>query len=85
VCKKRSRVPILTGIHLCAIEHNTDKPQYAWTNINAIDDVIKTVVEMNDKCTVAVLRGNAGAGGAMFAAACDISVAHPVSLLMFML
>jgi len=36
---------------------------------------------MNDKCTVAVLRGNAGAGGAMFAAACDISVAHPVNFM----
>lgn len=64
------------GIHLCVIENSPSKPIEAWANINAIDDVIKTLVTMNNKVSVAVLRGNAGAGGAMLAAACDFSVAH---------
>lgn len=60
------------------IENSPSKPIEAWANINAIDDVIKTLVTMNNKVSVAVLRGNAGAGGAMLAAACDFSVAHMV-------
>lgn len=50
----------------------------AWLNINAIDDVIKTIANLKNKVSVAVLRGNAGAGGAMLAAACDFTITHPV-------
>ena len=64
------------GIHLCEIATSKNVQQEAWRNINAIDDVIKTMLRMKDKVTVAVLRGNAGAGGAMFAAACDIVLGH---------
>ncbi|XP_052762342.1 hydrogenase maturation factor HoxX-like [Mya arenaria] len=66
-----------TGIHLCVIQNSGDKQRTASENINAIDDVIKSVFTMKDKATVAVMRGNAGAGGAMLATACDFSVAHP--------
>ncbi|WAR17910.1 HOXX-like protein [Mya arenaria] len=66
-----------TGIHLCVMQNSVDKQKNAWANINAINDVIKSVFTMKDKTTVAVLRGNAGAGGAMLATACDLSVAHP--------
>ncbi|XP_052232097.1 hydrogenase maturation factor HoxX-like isoform X2 [Dreissena polymorpha] len=66
-----------TGIHLCELESSINKLEDALKNINAIDDVIKTVAEMRNKTVVAVLRGNAGAGGAMMAAACDITIAHP--------
>lgn len=66
------------GIHLCEIENSMAKQDEAWQNINAINDVINTVAEMRNKTVVAVLRGNAGAGGAMMAAACDITIAHPV-------
>ncbi|WAR13410.1 HOXX-like protein [Mya arenaria] len=66
-----------TGIHLCVIQNSGDKQRTASANINAINDVIKTVFTMKDKKTVAVLRGNAGAGGAMLATACDFIVAHP--------
>lgn len=60
------------------IENSEDRQREAWRNIVAIDDVIKTIVNMKNKLSVAVLNGNAGAGGAMLAAACDIAVAHPV-------
>jgi enoyl-CoA hydratase/carnithine racemase len=54
------------------------KQAEAWININKINDVISTTVKMHNKATVAVLQGNAAAGGAMFALACDVTVAHPV-------
>lgn len=69
-----------SGIHLCVIENSEDKQKEAYRNIVAIDDVIKTIVNMKNKVSVAVMRGNAGAGGAMLAAACDIAVAHPVRI-----
>lgn len=62
------------------IENSEDKQKEAYRNIVAIDDVIKTIVNMKNKVSVAVMRGNAGAGGAMLAAACDIAVAHPVRI-----
>ncbi|KAK3588122.1 hypothetical protein CHS0354_012179, partial [Potamilus streckersoni] len=53
----------------------------AWANINMLNDVIKAMVAIPDKLVVAALQGNAGAGGAMFAAAADIVVSHPGVLL----
>ena len=37
------------------------------------------MASMKNKATVAILQGNAGAGGAMMAAAADVVVSHPVS------
>ena len=48
-------------------------------NINKINDAILALSELRDKVTVAVLRGNAGAGGEMLSAACDVVLSHPVS------
>ncbi|KAL3831406.1 hypothetical protein ACJMK2_023157 [Sinanodonta woodiana] len=70
-----------TGIHLCSIEANENKYSEAWANINMINDVIKAMVTIPDKLVVAALQGNAGAGGAMLAAAADIVVSHPGVLL----
>ncbi|XP_045163235.2 hydrogenase maturation factor HoxX-like [Mercenaria mercenaria] len=70
-----------TGIHLCVIENSDCKQTEAYANICGINDVIKSVVKMKNKATVAVLQGNAGAGGAMFAIACDVVVSHPGVLL----
>ena len=47
-------------------------------NINKINDVILAISELRDKVTIAVLRGNAGAGGEMLSAACDLVLSHPV-------
>ena len=46
--------------------------QESWRNINAINDTIRETFSMNDKVVVSVMRGNAGAGGAMAALASDL-------------
>ena len=59
------------GIHLNHIQAASDPANESWKNINAIDDVVKAILETKNKITVAALRSNAGAGGAMMALACD--------------
>lgn len=59
------------GIHLNHVEAAEDCAEESWLNINAIDDVVKEVLQTRNKLTVAALRNNAGAGGAMMALACD--------------
>ncbi|WP_346838661.1 enoyl-CoA hydratase-related protein [Microbulbifer sp. SAOS-129_SWC] len=59
------------GIHLNVIEAAEDPAEESWQNINAIDDLVQALIETDDKLTVAALRTNAGAGGAMMALACD--------------
>ncbi|ABV37952.1 formyl transferase-like protein [Shewanella sediminis HAW-EB3] len=59
------------GIHLNHIEASEDKAESSWLNINAIDDLIEAILETRNKITVAAVRNNAGAGGAMMALACD--------------
>ena len=71
---------LCVGIHLCAIQNSDNKAREAWENINKIDDVILALSEIRNKVTVAVLQGNAGAGGAMLAAACDVVLSHPVCI-----
>ncbi|XP_013381183.1 uncharacterized protein LOC106152217 [Lingula anatina] len=63
-----------TGIHLCQIEASGDPAKEANNNINKINDVILAMSQMRDKLVVAALEGNAGAGGAMMAAAADVVV-----------
>lgn len=50
--------------------------QESWRNINAINDSIREAFSTTDKVVVSVLRGNAGAGGAMAAMASDLVWAH---------
>ena len=50
--------------------------QESWRNINAINDCIKEAFSITDKLVVSVMRGNAGAGGAMAAMSSDIVLAH---------
>lgn len=63
------------GINLNTIEASEDPSKESWENINAINDFVKAVFS-SDKVTVAALQGNAGAGGAMAALACDLVWAH---------
>ena len=70
-----------TGIHLCAIENSENTTKEAMENINKINDVILAISELRDKVIIAVLRGNAGAGGEMLSAACDIVLSHPVRMI----
>lgn len=59
------------GIHLNCIEASADPALESWNNINAIDDVVKEMIETPNQVTIAALRNNAGAGGAVMALACD--------------
>ncbi|NGN64206.1 hydrogenase maturation protein [Streptomyces sp. A7024] len=59
------------GIHLGTIEAADDPAGESWANINAMNDVVKAVLETTDRLTVAALGGNAAAGGVMFALAAD--------------
>lgn len=59
------------GIHLNSIEAAASPADESWANINAINDVVEEIIRTDGQVTVAVLRTNAGAGGAVMAAACD--------------
>ncbi len=59
------------GIHLNCIEAAEDPARESWLNINAIDDLVWEIITAQHQITVAALRNNAGAGGAILALACD--------------
>jgi putative two-component system hydrogenase maturation factor HypX/HoxX len=59
------------GIHLHAIEATGRPADASWENINAIDDVAREIVTMDDRLTVAAIQANAGAGGVFLALAAD--------------
>ena len=59
------------GIHLNCIEAADDPALESWNNINAIDDLVREIIESPNHITIAALRNNAGAGGAVMAMACD--------------
>ncbi len=59
------------GIHLNIIEASNNPAEESWQNINAIDDLIHEIINVDNKITVAAVHGNAGAGGVPFALACD--------------
>jgi putative two-component system hydrogenase maturation factor HypX/HoxX len=74
------------GIHLNCIEAAAHRPQgsaadESWRNINAMNDVALELIETTDRITVAVLRGNAGAGGVFLALAADEVWAHQDAVL----
>jgi putative two-component system hydrogenase maturation factor HypX/HoxX len=59
------------GIHLNCIEAAESPADESWANINAIDDVVKEIIDSPNHLTIAALRNNAGAGGAILPLACD--------------
>lgn len=59
------------GVHLNIIEAAANPAEESWHNINAIDDLIYSILTTTNKITVAAVHGNAGAGGVPFALACD--------------
>lgn len=59
------------GIHLNCIEGAPNAGDESWANINAIDDVVLEIINTPNQVTIAALRNNAGAGGAIMALACD--------------
>jgi putative two-component system hydrogenase maturation factor HypX/HoxX len=59
------------GIHLNVIEAAADPAEESWANINAMNDLVETVLTTTDRLTVSALGGNAAAGGVMLALAAD--------------
>jgi putative two-component system hydrogenase maturation factor HypX/HoxX len=59
------------GIHLNVIEASSQPAEESWRNINAIDDFVLALLSTESHLTVAVLQGNAGAGGVFIALAAD--------------
>jgi len=59
------------GIHLNLIEAADHPADESWSNIQAMDDLVRDIVETDRQLTIAALGGNAGAGGAFLALAAD--------------
>ncbi len=69
------------GIHLNILEDSQKQGEDGWSNINAMNDLIKSILYADDVLTVASLHKNAGAGGVFLALACDYVVASTSSVL----
>ncbi len=69
------------GIHLNILEDSKKQGEDGWSNINAMNDLIKSVLFADNIITVASLHKNAGAGGVFLALACDYVVASASSIL----
>ncbi len=59
------------GIHLNHIEHADSPAVESWRNINAMNDLVHTIITTNRQLTIAALQGNAGAGGVFLSLAAD--------------
>ena len=76
---RRTRVLVLggrrdffgNGIHLGVIDAAVSPAAESWANINAIDDVVESVLRCTDRLVVAAMGGNAAAGGAVLGLAAD--------------
>ncbi len=82
--KQRTRVLVLmggedfwcNGIHLNQIEAAASPADESMRNIEAMDDLVLEILRTSDKLVVAVMQGNAGAGGCFLALAADEVWAH---------
>ena len=76
---RETRVIVLTGgldffsngIHLNVIEAADDPAAESWSNLQAIDDLVREVIETDSQLVVSALTGDAAAGGVPFALAAD--------------
>jgi putative two-component system hydrogenase maturation factor HypX/HoxX len=59
------------GIHLNLIEAADDPAEESWRNINAMNDLVRTILTASEQITIAAMYGSAGAGGVMMALAAD--------------
>jgi putative two-component system hydrogenase maturation factor HypX/HoxX len=64
------------GIHLNVIEAADDPALESWLNLQAIDDVVREMVETDSHVVISALTGDAAAGGVPFALAADRVVAR---------
>jgi putative two-component system protein, hydrogenase maturation factor HypX/HoxX len=64
------------GIHLNVIEAADDPAAESWSNLRAIDDVVREIIETGSHIVLSALGGDAAAGGVPFALAADHVVAR---------
>jgi putative two-component system protein, hydrogenase maturation factor HypX/HoxX len=64
------------GIHLNVIEAAADPALESWLNLQAIDDVVREIVETESHLVISALAGDAAAGGVPFALAADYVLAR---------
>ncbi len=64
------------GIHLNILEDSKKNGEDGWSNINAMNDLVASVLYAEEVVTVASLEKNAGAGGVFLALACDYVIAQ---------
>jgi putative two-component system hydrogenase maturation factor HypX/HoxX len=69
------------GIHLNVLEDSKKQGEDGWSNINAMNDVVKSIIFSDEVITVASLHKNVGAGGVFLALACDYVVASDATVL----
>jgi putative two-component system hydrogenase maturation factor HypX/HoxX len=59
------------GIHLNEIEAAENPAEESWRNLQAIDDLVKDIVETDSHLVISALAGDAAAGGVPLALAAD--------------
>lgn len=59
------------GIHLGIIESTDSAADESWGNINAMNDLVREIIETDDRLVIAAVLGNAGAGGVFLSLAAD--------------
>ena len=64
------------GIHLNVIEAAADPAAESWRNLQAIDDLVRDIVETDSHLVISALRGDAAAGGVPLALAADYVLAR---------
>ncbi|MGZ8634433.1 MAG: enoyl-CoA hydratase/isomerase family protein, partial [Solirubrobacteraceae bacterium] len=64
------------GIHLNVIEAADDPAAESWSNLRAIDDLVREIIETDSHLVLSALAGDAAAGGVPFALAADHVVAR---------
>jgi len=64
------------GIHLNILEDSKKQGEDGWSNINAMNNLIETIIFCEDAITIASFGANAGAGGVFLGLACDCCVAR---------
>jgi putative two-component system hydrogenase maturation factor HypX/HoxX len=82
--RRRTKVIVLmggedffsNGIHLNVIEASEDPGQESWGNLNAIDDLVRDIVETGSHLVISALAGDAAAGGVPLALAADVVLAR---------
>jgi len=69
------------GINLNTIEHAPDPEVESFRNIEAIDDVIKSLIScFPDKLLISAIQGNCGAGGCMLGLVADLVWTHQATI-----